>query len=402
VGRTKSKTARPGKKKKQKKYPPYNNNFQEFFSKKEPSHRPPESWFLRQFWPEFEELPVGLMGYSLILLFIFDPAFQQAISDSMNHDKAIYALITYLLVFWVILKSIFHVFSDRSKSIQDKKAMVGFAAFCCGATGIVGGARLTMIGSEGSWLHVLGLYNVLQGLFLALLIKFELIDENSFSDRETPFWGALTAFLAITTLFLFLRFQAEMHWIDNFSILVAFAMTFASPLCDLIYYRPKWLNRNTNGNNGILKIKKNTERGFTVPAIQWQDALKNAAFDKVAKIRHAELEGNPDWRKHVAEIQKKVACHVHFSGDEVYEVVAGAGTMYLGVVDREDSGDKISEKASVALNTGDTLVIPAGVAHQLVRSGKESLIIIFACADSHLAEDRRVLPDIDYPAISES
>ncbi len=400
MGRAKRKLERIGKKKKKKKYPPYNDNFQEFSKKKELVNRPPDNWFLRQFWPEFEELPVGLMGYSLILLLIFDPGFQQIISDSLNHEKGLAALLMYVLILWVILKSIYHVFSDSSKSIEDKKSMVGFAAFCCGVTGIVGGGRLTIMGGEGSWLQILGLYNVLQGMVLAFLMKFEMINENSFSDRETPFWGAITAFLAITTLFLFLRFQVQLHWIDNFSVLVAFAMTFASPLCDLIYFRPDWLMKWGQKKAGQLRIEKNTETGFTVPAVQWQEALKKAAPDEIAKIRHAQLDGGSEWRKHVAEIPEKVACHVHFSGDEVYEVVAGSGTMYLAAVEPETVAEQIPGATSLELNVGDTLVIPAGIAHQLVRTGNDNLVIIFACADSHLAEDRRVLPDIHGQAIS--
>lgn len=229
------------KKKKIKRYPPTNN------LRPVPNVSgggPPDHWFLRQFWPEFEELPVGLMGYSLILLTIFDGGFQDELLHLLFSTKAWLYFLFYLMIFYVILKSLYHVFSNCEKTREEKKSLLGFAAFCCILTGIFGGARLYMNGQEGGWLQILGLYNLLQGFTLGVLVRFEIIDESSFSDRETPFWGAITNFLAVTTLFLFLKFWHSFYWVDNFAILVAYAMTFASPLCDLMYYRPVRVEKN--------------------------------------------------------------------------------------------------------------------------------------------------------------
>lgn len=230
------------KKKKIKRYPPTNNLRP---VAKASGGGSPDHWILRQFWPEFEELPVGLMSYSLILLTILDSGFQAELLSLLYSTKAWLYFLFYLMICLIILKSLYHVFSNDPKNREEKKGLIGFAAFCCIFAGILGGARLYMNGQEGGWLQILGLYNILQGLTLGVLVRFEIIDESSFSDRETPFWGAIANFLAVTTLFLFLKFWHNFYWIDNFSILVAYAMTFASPLCDLMYYRPVRVQKNT-------------------------------------------------------------------------------------------------------------------------------------------------------------
>ena len=190
---------------------------------------------------------------------------------------------------------------------------------------------------------------------------------------------------------------------------------------------------------------------------EWRQALNASQFDKAAGIKHAKLHGSPEWRYHVAEITSKVNCHYHRHGEEVYEVVEGAGILHFGAVENRvrDGGngkiavDKAGLSGSEAINTackvinsathlaaghgafpiaglaalnvssdilkeaieelesetsvawqqplrvkaGDSFVIPEGFAHQLVRDGDAPLTIIFACPDSHLADDRFLLPD---------
>ncbi len=132
---------------------------------------------------------------------------------------------------------------------------------------------------------------------------------------------------------------------------------------------------------------------FAVEEEIWRKALENALPDPVARIRHAIIEGEASWRVHVAEIQHKVACHVHFVGEEQYEVVSGSGKLHYGPVLSNPSGHKIQWQKLLAVTAGDTFIIPEGFAHQLVLDGPAPLIILFACPDSHLGNDRTVFAD---------
>lgn len=190
---------------------------------------------------------------------------------------------------------------------------------------------------------------------------------------------------------------------------------------------------------------------------EWRQALSKSQFDKAAGIKHAKLHGSPEWRYHVAEIASKVNCHYHRHGEEVYEVVEGSGILYFGAVENrvcngehgkisvdhaglseseaistackvinsathlaacpvalpiaglaalhvssevlKEAIEELESETSVAwqqplqVKAGDSFVIPEGFAHQLVRSGEAPLTIIFACPDSHLNENRFLLPD---------
>lgn len=134
-------------------------------------------------------------------------------------------------------------------------------------------------------------------------------------------------------------------------------------------------------------------RSFAVEEHIWRQALENAQPDPVARIRHAIVGGEAIWRVHVAEIQHKVACHVHFAGEEQYEVVSGSGKLFYGPVLTGSSGHKVHWQKPLPVTTGDTFIIPEGYAHQLVLDGAVPLIILFACPDSHLGNDRTVLAD---------
>lgn len=133
---------------------------------------------------------------------------------------------------------------------------------------------------------------------------------------------------------------------------------------------------------------------FGIAESCWRQALACALPDKVAGIRHAELGGDSSWRLHVAEISDKVTCHVHLSGHEVYEIVSGSGNLLSGPVNKVGSSYQPVRCDSLAVAAGDVFSVPERFAHQLVRSGNDPLIIIFACSDNHLGSDRLVLPDM--------
>lgn len=137
--------------------------------------------------------------------------------------------------------------------------------------------------------------------------------------------------------------------------------------------------------------------GFAVASELWRSALAETTPDVVAKIRHAQLQGNPDWRLHIAEIDDKVACHLHRQEIEVYEIVAGSGILYSGPVAINESNLELISHNKLVVEAGDVFIVPEGYAHQLLRVGNEPLIIIFACPDAHLAEDRLIMPDICEP-----
>lgn len=150
---------------------------------------------------------------------------------------------------------------------------------------------------------------------------------------------------------------------------------------------------SVNGAKKNCSFISGLENSLGVAEEVWRPALGKILPDPVASIKHAELDGEAEWRLHVAEIPEKVTCHVHFKGSEIYEIVEGEGILHYGPVVKIGGNFKVDWQEPLAVKTGDTFTIPEAYAHQLVRTGATALIIIFACPDRHLADDRIVLAD---------
>jgi len=154
------------------------------------------------------------------------------------------------------------------------------------------------------------------------------------------------------------------------------------------------MNRQVGLSSAAIAIKKlSRQNGFEIAKDIWQQALARVKPDLVANIKHAELNGDSSWRLHVAEIVDKVACHVHTKGQEIYEIVAGAGLLLSSPVEKVEKDYRLCRCDELSVKTEDVFIVPEGYAHQLVKTGAGPLIIIFACPDTHLAGDRILLPD---------
>jgi mannose-6-phosphate isomerase-like protein (cupin superfamily) len=127
----------------------------------------------------------------------------------------------------------------------------------------------------------------------------------------------------------------------------------------------------------------------------WRERLGAAQTDLSVGILHTDLSGDSDYRLHVASIPSQVGCHFHAIGNEDYAIVAGCGTLHWGKVSKVKGAYQVSWEQPVAVETGDSFVIPEGYAHQLRSRGEENLVILFGCPDSHLndTQDRTLLPD---------
>lgn len=145
-----------------------------------------------------------------------------------------------------------------------------------------------------------------------------------------------------------------------------------------------------------IKITQETHADNEIPEETWKQSLLYIQPDSVAGIRHAPLSGNPTRRVHVAEIPQRVTAHYHTNGEETYRVVLGGGVLHYGPVTMVKNRQKVDWQVPLLVKKSDAFAIPENYAHQLERTGKDSLIIIFACSDEHLAADRYITPDSPY------
>jgi mannose-6-phosphate isomerase-like protein (cupin superfamily) len=110
-------------------------------------------------------------------------------------------------------------------------------------------------------------------------------------------------------------------------------------------------------------------------------------------IRLAHLTGDEDFSLYAAalEPQVKVGAHYHRAGLEIYQIVEGSGTMYLG---QSVDGKQVEWNVPFAVKSGDCFTVHACEVHQLINSGDDVLVVIFGCSTSHTSTDRIVVPGI--------
>ncbi|EKD83533.1 MAG: hypothetical protein ACD_39C00614G0001, partial [uncultured bacterium] len=89
------------------------------------------------------------------------------------------------------------------------------------------------------WLQIFGVWNVIQGLATALLFNAKAINEKSMSDAHAPLAGTIANFVVVGCLYIALKFGLNLHYIDSFSICVAYSMSLSSSLCSYIYRTPE-------------------------------------------------------------------------------------------------------------------------------------------------------------------
>ena len=121
-----------------------------------------------------------------------------------------------------------------------------------------------------------------------------------------------------------------------------------------------------------------------------KEALKEAKRDETVGIRITKLTGNDTVAIYAAEIDgyKRVGAHYHTEGIELYQVVEGTGSIYIGL---PKSDGEVDWKEPVAVVAGDCFTVNAGEVHQLVNSSSKQLIIVFVCPYSHISTDRTVV-----------
>lgn len=111
-------------------------------------------------------------------------------------------------------------------------------------------------------------------------------------------------------------------------------------------------------------------------------------LDSVVGIKITHLAGDADLSFYLAEIEpnKKINAHYHKKGTEIYQIFEGSGEIRIG-----KNGNINHWDIKKTVKKGDCFSVKEGEIHQLVNTGEEKLILLFACPNSHLSNDRTVV-----------
>lgn len=119
------------------------------------------------------------------------------------------------------------------------------------------------------------------------------------------------------------------------------------------------------------------------------DKIKTAKLDPAVGIQISLLWEDVGQSYYGAAISshKSIAPHFHHSGDELYFVISGNGSMRLGT----PTESSVDWQQEFDVRDGDIFTVPPNTAHQLMNKSNDNLIVIFGCDKSHLGNDRIVI-----------
>lgn len=116
------------------------------------------------------------------------------------------------------------------------------------------------------------------------------------------------------------------------------------------------------------------------------DALKDAQMDDYAGIKIVKLSGDASLSFYVADIapHTQLTPHYHKEGIDAYHILKGTGTMRTGPF--VEGAFEWTEKFTA--HEGDCFHIDPNIVHQILNETDETLVLVFACPESHVSTDR--------------
>ena len=138
----------------------------------------------------------------------------------------------FLLFFAGLFLSFYHAFTDRPKTLLEKKLMIFFAVIVNAFSGIWAGAYFLQ-GSEG-WLVLFPALNIVNGWILLGMLRGGAIDERNISDENVSRGEVALASVALVSLFVVCRYVLDVVWAQTFSICVVYATNLSGPIKTLL------------------------------------------------------------------------------------------------------------------------------------------------------------------------
>ncbi len=209
----------------------------------------------QHFIPQYNELSLYLMSLSFLLLCCLSDALREALRrdwalPKIHLDEDLFSMAAVLLImggmFLVgMILSLLTVFTSRIPSLIEKKLMLFFAVFVSVFSGAISGAY--MLVSENLWMDnrwmivllVFPIWNILGGIYMLVLYRYQLIDETSISDLQVkPLQFLMATVILLATLFV-CHFVLHLFGPITFSISVAYA-TMVGPQASQNHSSTEW------------------------------------------------------------------------------------------------------------------------------------------------------------------
>jgi hypothetical protein len=200
---------------------------------KQSSHRK-RNFFELLFSPDFDELALFSMSYVCFLLFIINSPPQTWSLDKISIQIEDFWLIILCLLFLTgMILSFYHAFSDRNKSLIEKKIMLLFAVLLIGFSGIWGGTYMFLHSS--GWLTAFPIWNIVSGWILIVGLRAGSVNEENISDDNVELTQIISSAIVVGLIFFGCYIWLELNWAATLSICIAWVTTLNNTVSTVIF-----------------------------------------------------------------------------------------------------------------------------------------------------------------------
>jgi len=175
--------------------------------------------------PTYDKLSLFLMVVTLILLYLTNK--KMIIEDVIglvrrpSDDPVDIIRLMYLAYVPLCL---FIIFLSSKRTDFKKGLMVLFVLTVNAFTGIMAGIYM-MKGTAG-WLLVFPIWNIINGVLLLLMLRFNVIDEECISDRKATLVQIILGLIAVLVIFILCNYVFKLYWAITFSICIVYTTSF--------------------------------------------------------------------------------------------------------------------------------------------------------------------------------
>lgn len=183
------------------------------------------------FIPDYDELTLYSMSYICILLFLVNTPQNWNLASVSFQSESIPLALLFLLFVTGMFLSFYHAFSNRKKTLIEKKIMVLFAALLSGFSGIWGGTYM-LVHSPG-WLTIFPIWNIINGWILLTALRGGSLSENNISDRNVELSQVISSTIIVSIVFFSGYLWLKLNWAVTFSICIIWVTTLNNSISSL-------------------------------------------------------------------------------------------------------------------------------------------------------------------------
>jgi hypothetical protein len=177
---------------------------------------------LRYIIPQYDEVALFAMSLTCVLLLgigALSTNWKESLEFSRGDDIRI--ILMGLVFLLGLTLSIYHAFTDRSKTSIEKFLMLFFAVSLNAFSGLCAGAYV--LSRTAGWMVIFPVLNIISAVFLLFMYRTNIIDEESIRDENASFLQIVFTAAVVFILFVVCHYMYKLIWIQTLSICVVYA-----------------------------------------------------------------------------------------------------------------------------------------------------------------------------------